>query len=381
MYTLLLVTTEFAMVAHLMMSLVLFYFARRSVNFLPQAWIMLLISVMYGGALFYVATHTSLPQLGILHPVLLVYLLVCSFLQSVHPLGLSMPGYLQWGRMWAYAVPALVLVFLYLLGMLAGSDFVKVYELSDIREYLLSGDVLLRICALVLSAYYIGNIFRLPRRLVRRYEFPTDLATYITVLGSVAVFFVVLTIRFSLPGLLCYMLLFTLVNMFLSFRILRPAMQSMSYPDIRPIETPPTPEELSKWERDDFNEANLHRFETIEYVMQHEKPYVDCLFTRDMLCRLSGFNRHLLLQSVRSQGYNDVHEYISRYRVAELKRLIETGEITDLNKQYGRSGFRTLKTAMSSFERYEGVSLPQWFEKNGAVKEQASEEQEKSYKK
>ena len=67
--------------------------------------------------------------------------------------------------------------------------------------------------------------------------------------------------------------------------------------------------------------------------------------------------------------------------MAELKRLIDTGEITDLNKQYGRSGFRTLKTAMSSFERYEGVSLPLWFEKNGAVKEQASEEQEKSYKK
>jgi hypothetical protein len=253
--------------------------------------------------------------------------------------------------------------------MLAGSDFVKVYELSDIREYLLSGDVLLRICALVLSAYYIVNIFRLPRRLVRRYEFPTDLATYITILGSVAVFFVVLTIRFSLSGLLCYMLLFTLVNMFLSFRILRPAMQSMSYPDIRPVDTPPTPEELSKWERDDFNEANLHRFETIEYVMQHEKPYVDCLFTRDMLCRLSGFNRHLLLQSLRSQGYNDVHEYICRYRVAELKRLIESGEITDLNKQYGRSGFRTLKTAMSSFERYEGTTLPRWFETHGVKAE------------
>jgi hypothetical protein len=55
--------------------------------------------------------------------------------------------------------------------------------------------------------------------------------------------------------------------------------------------------------------------------------------------------------------------------VAELKRLIESGEITDLNKQYGRSGFRTLKTAMSSFERYEGVSLPHWFELHSVVQE------------
>lgn len=364
MHTLILVTTEFAAAAHLMMSLVLFYFSRRSVNFLPQAWIMLLVCLMYAGALFYVATHPVFPALGILHPVLLVYLLICSFLQSVHPLSLSMPGYLQWGRMWGYAVPALLLVFLYSLGMLVGSGFVKVYEMSDVWEYFLTGDVLLRVCALVLSAYYIVNIFRLPRRLVRRYELPADLVAYIMALGGVAVFFVVLTIRFSLPGLVCYMLLFTLVNMFLFFRILRPAVQSMSYPDIRPIETPPAPEIISQCERDDFNEANLRRFETIEYVMQHEKPYVDCLFNRDRLCRLSGFNRHLLLQSLRSQGYNDVHEYISRYRVAELKSQILSGGITDL-KQYERSGFRTLKTAMASFERYEGESLPEWFKSHG----------------
>ena len=37
MHTLVLVTTEFAAVAHLMMSLVMFYLARRSVQFLSQA--------------------------------------------------------------------------------------------------------------------------------------------------------------------------------------------------------------------------------------------------------------------------------------------------------------------------------------------------------
>ena len=101
MHTLVLVTTEFAAAAHLMMSLVLFYLARRSVQFLSQAWIMLLICLMYCLALFYVATTESIPSLGILHPILLIYLLVCSYLQSIYPLGLCLPGYLQWGRMWA----------------------------------------------------------------------------------------------------------------------------------------------------------------------------------------------------------------------------------------------------------------------------------------
>ena len=42
MHTLTLITIEFAAAAHLMMSLVLFFFARRRVSYLSQAWIMLL---------------------------------------------------------------------------------------------------------------------------------------------------------------------------------------------------------------------------------------------------------------------------------------------------------------------------------------------------
>lgn len=215
MHTLILVTTEFTAAAHLMMSLVMFYLARRSVQFLSQAWIMLLIAVMYSVGLFYLATHTEIPQLGILHPVLLIYLLACSYLLSIYPLGLVMPGYLQWGRMWGYALPALALIFIYSLGAAAGSNLATVYTADDIRDYFLSGDVFLRLLCLLLSGYYIVNIFRLPHRLVRRMELPSDLIFYGAALGVVSLLFVVLTIHFSIPLLTVYILLFTLVNMFL----------------------------------------------------------------------------------------------------------------------------------------------------------------------
>ncbi|HRF86470.1 MAG TPA: hypothetical protein PLN34_07960 [Alloprevotella sp.] len=357
--TLILLTTEFAAVAHLMMSLVLFYFARRSVRFLSQAWIMLLIGILYGVGLCFVAVH-DIPSPGILHPVMLIYLLACSYLQSIYPLGMCMPGYLQWGRMWGYATPALALIFIYSVGAAMGSNLAKVYEAADIPENLLSGDVLLRLTALGLSGYYIINIFRLPHKLVRRFELPPDLAVYGAALGLVAVYFIVLTIRFSLVGLMLYMVLFTVVNMFFFFRILRPVSRSMVLPAIQPVKAPPPPNVLSMSELDDFNEANLHRFEVMEYKMQTERPYVDPLFNRESLCGMTGFNRHVVLQSLRSQGYNDIHEYIARYRVAELKKQIIAGRITDL-KQHGSVGFRALKTAQSCFERYEGGSLIEWF--------------------
>lgn len=363
MYTLILVTTEFAAAAHLMMSIVLFYLARRSVQFLSQAWIMLLICLMYCGALAFVATHDVIPQLGILHPVLLIYLLACSYLQSIYPLGLCMPGYLQWGRMWGYAVPALMIIFIYCIGASVGSNLAKVYNLQDISQYFLSGDVVLRIISLLLSGYYIVNIFRLPHRLVRSMQLPNDLIAYGGALGIVSLFFVTITIHFDLVMLTIYMVLFTLVNMFLFFRILRPTVEAISYPDFRQVENPPTKEVITQSEADDFNEANLHRFEVMEYVMQHEQPFVDCNFNRERLCRLAGFNRHMALQSLRSQGYNDIHEYIMRYRVAELRRRIEAGEITDL-KDVTEVGFRSLRSATTCFERYENQDLQVYFEAN-----------------
>lgn len=373
MHTLILVTTEFAAAAHLMMSLVLFYLSRRSVQFLSQAWIMLLICLMYCAALFFVATNDAIPQLGILHPVLLIYLLACSYLQSIYPLGLCMPGYLQWGRMWGYAVPALVLIFIYSIGAAAGSNLANVYTFNDIVDFWLSGDVVLRILCLLLSGYYIANIFRLPHRLVRSMQLPSDLMAYGAALGIVSLFFVVITVEFNLVLLTIYILLFTLVNMFLFFRILRPTVEAISYPDFRQVETPPTREEITQSEVDDFNEANLHRFEMMEYVMQHDSPYLDCNFNRERLCRLAGFNRHMALQSLRSQGYNDIHEYIMRYRVAEFKRRIESGEITDL-KQVVDVGFRTPKTAITCFERYEGKEFQTFWEEH--QKKKTDEEKE-----
>ncbi len=99
----------------------------------------------------------------------------------------------------------------------------------------------------------------------------------------------------------------------------------------------------------------------MEYIMQHDKPFTDATFNRERLCRLAGFNRHVALQSLRSQGYNDIHEYISRYRVAELKRLIEAGKITEL-KQVDQVGFRSYKTAQASFILYEGRNLTEFME-------------------
>lgn len=163
----------------------------------------------------FVATHDAIPQLGILHPVLLIYLLACSYLQSIYPLGLCMPGYLQWGRMWGYAVPALVLIFIYSIGAAAGSNLANVYTFNDIVDFWLSGDVVLRILCLLLSGYYIVNIFRLPHRLVRSMQLPSDLMAYGAALGIVSLFFVVITVEFNLVLLTIYILLFTLVNMFL----------------------------------------------------------------------------------------------------------------------------------------------------------------------
>lgn len=360
MQNLLIIFTELVAVTHLTMAIVFFIYAQRSVAYLAQAWISALTCIIYGVGLAFVATFNTagVQPLGMFNPTLMLVLLVVSFLLSINPLGMVMPGYLQAERMLKYAAPAAAIIFFYLVGLLLGSRPVILNTFDDVRRELLSGDVLLRIASLVLSTYYVLNIIVLPHRLIRKsgYSLPANVVTYATLLGIVQLLLVASSIWFSYALVIIYEVLFTAVSLMLSGCMIKASTSVQPYPEIQIVETPPTTEEIAKEEEKDFNAANARRFESIEYVMQHEKPYVSPDFNREALCRLCGVNRHILLQTLRSQGYNDVHDYISRYRVKELRNLIETHKVTDI-RQHVCVGFRTQKTAVLAFERYEHLSL------------------------
>ena len=71
---------------------------------------------------------------------------------------------------------------------------------------------------------------------------------------------------------------------------------------------------------------------------------------------MTGINRHLMLQCLRSQGYNNIHDYINSYRINALKQKVKTGEIKTAADAV-LVGFGSGKTARNCFERMEGMSL------------------------
>ena len=107
----------------------------------------------------------------------------------------------------------------------------------------------------------------------------------------------------------------------------------------------------------DFNEMNLKRYQRVQAWMQKNKDsWTNNGFTRDRLCDETGINRQLMLQCLRSQGHNNIHDYITTYRVEEMKRLILAGRIKAV-ADCDMVGFGTPKTARSCFERIEGENL------------------------
>jgi AraC-like DNA-binding protein len=352
--TVLLLVFELAAVVHLMMSLVGFLYARHRIAYLPLAWVMLLFCLFYTVWFMFVCFHI-MPALGILHPVMLLYLMATCYLQSVCPLGIVMPGYLQMRRMWLYATPALILIGIYLVIFLAGYHPLKIYRFDMISQ-LVSFDGVLRIVSLGLGVYYFINLFRLPHLLVKRHNMPRFLKAYGTITGLVSLFFIYIAVDFSFPLLRIYMLLFTLTNFYLFCRSLETIALSLPQPEINEVDEKP---EMKKDEQTDFNEANRRRFEIVEFYMQRDEPWRDNLFGRDKLCEQTGINRHLMLQCLRSQGYNNIHEYINRYRVEGIRQGLESGHITCLNDCL-EMGFGALKTARDAFRRMGYGSLDQY---------------------
>ncbi len=348
-------------VLHLMMAAVMALYSRYKIQYLALAWIM---------GLFAVFSCISLPftplfnfeRVGYLHPFMLLLLVVLSFLQGIYPLSITMPGYLQWGRMVKYASPAIFLIILYIVCLLAGSHPIIIHSYSELLDNWWRPDMLFRLAGLFLSLYYVANILRLPREQARSVEIPRYVKGYTTVLGMNMLFYVVVIAVFDPVLIMVFFIMFCVLNMYLFFRTLETMAQRLPKPMIVEVEKEPVMAEEEKEEDEDFNEANRSRFERMEYFMQHQRDWEDSTFSRDRLCEATGINRHLMLQCLRSQGYNNCHDYINSYRIRALKHGIADGSIASVNDAVV-VGFGSVKTARSCFERMEGMRLDDYLKR------------------
>lgn len=367
------VTTTFACcaTAHLVGVCVMGMLALRRVQYMSLAWILaIFFGVIAIVAMFGDDVAGGRP--GILNPYMLLMLVVGTYLQSIYSLGIAMPGYLQWGRMIRYASPIVVLALVYVIAMSFCEQLTKVYSFSELSDKVFSLDVFLRLVAMLLGLFYVLNIVFLPRRLAYKSEYPMLLVAYTVALVLSVILYLYTALNYT-PWLLCvYMVLFTLVNFFwvchsvekLITNIPHPNI-SLGSPDISDLhEEVVIVQEEERHAQADFNEVNLNRYRRVETWMQQNKGKWKCNgFTRDRLCEETGINRQLLLQCLRSQGHNNVHEYITVYRVEELKRLVTRGEIASVSDSVD-VGFGSVKTARSCFERIENQSLDEYIQNN-----------------
>jgi len=345
-------------IVHFVVTCVMGLFARHRVQYLCLAWENGIFFCTTLVASFFSDTIAT-AQPGILHPGMLLALLCACYLQSIYPLNISMPGFLQWERMWRYARPILVLLAIYSIAALLGSRILYIYTAKELAENILSSDILMRLCALALNIYYIVNIFLLPRRMARHANVPCYLLGYCIAMGLSVVFYTCVAIYYNVAGVAVYVVLFTVLNLYLAFRTL----ESLALELPRPVISEVSEEQevrSKEQEEEDFNEANLHRFQRINFWMQnHKEEWKDSTFGRDRLCQGVGMNRHIVLQSVRSQGFNNVHDYIISFRLAELKRMIARGEVKTLNDTLD-AGFGTTQTVRSCFLKAEGITLDEF---------------------
>ena len=353
---------------HFVLACVMSIYSRHKIQYLCLAWVNGLFFAMFLLAAFFSARIAN-GQPGVLHPMMLVSLVVACFLQSIYPLSIPMPAYLQWGRMWKYAAPAIVLIVIYIPIFLFVDELLIVPSVKDLAANFYKTDLILRFAALGLCIYYIVNIFRLPHSLAKSADVPNYLFGYCTVLGVIVLYYMFVSIYYDPMHLMVYVVMFTCANMYLTFRVLETMAVNLPKPVIEAVESEPSEEEIKKAEREDFNEANIQRFHRIQYWMQtHKEEWTDNTFGRDRLCEAVGFNRHLVLQSVRSQGFNNVHDYINSYRIAELKHLVQTGKATTVNECLA-AGFGTSKTVRSCFQKIEDVSLDEFLDNQKAQRQ------------
>jgi len=345
--------------AHWIAAAVMSLYARYQVQYLCLAW----VDGILAAALTICAVMSDSISAGqpvLMHPLMMVALVGTCYLQSIYPLSIPMPGFLQLGRMIKYALPAFILIVLYALGFFFGEKWLELRSLHDVVRNFFTFDVFLRLVSLGLAFYYVLNILLLPRLMAKRANVPRYMIGYCFALSLVNLFYIYITLSYSQTRLLVYIFLFTFVSLYLTFRTLETMAIHLPKPVLTTVSEEPSVEEVEQAEHEDFNEANLQRFQRIQYWMQNNvKLWTESTFNREGLCDGVGYNRHLVLQSVRSQGFNNVHDYINSYRVDHLKRQIRRGKVTTISECLD-SGFGTTKTVRTCFAKHEGISLDEY---------------------
>ena len=345
--------------------------ARHRVQYLSLAWILAIFAVVSTIVAFY-GKSVAAGAPGILNPYMLLVIDGAIFLQSIYSLGLVMPGFLQLERMIKYASPLVILAIVYMIAIFPAGKLTWVFSAQELFNNIWSLDVILRLIGLAMGVYYTANIILLPRRIAYKTSFPMSLFAYIVVLVGSIVLYLYTALDWT-PYLICaYASVFTVVNFFWVCHTMEILVINLPHPNIK-VEMPEeevvvNDEQAEKDEQAelaklaDFNEMNQKRYLRVQSWMQNNKDaWKNNRFTRDKLCEETGINRQLMLQCLRSQGHNNIHEYITAYRVEELKRLIRLGEVLSIS-DCDIVGFTAPKTARSCFERIEGKNLDEYIQ-------------------
>ena len=265
-----------------------------------------------------------------------------------------------------YSLPLVILVFIYSITLaILGKSAPVYHSLGEMfAGFWQVMDTIARFLALAFSFTFVLSIVLLPRQLLKA---ETPIPPYVTAccasLGITYACFFVLSIHFFWWLLYLTTALLTAVNIAFVLHSLESIAESIPRPGKRGTEPAAQPAKSPANPRRDFNEDNLFRFSKIEQYMQSSTEWRDTSYTREKLCEAVGCNRHILLQSLRSQGYNTIHEYIMTYRVEYLSRLLQSNPEGNLSQLCFDAGFSTLITARSAYTNVLGRELNEDFPK------------------
>lgn len=101
----------------------------------------------------------------------------------------------------------------------------------------------------------------------------------------------------------------------------------------------------------------------LDLWMEQEKPYVNPAFQLSDLGAVLPMNRTYLSQFIKAEYGCTFYQFVSRYRLAEAKRLKLEQPDLKMDEIAARCGFSSRTVFSNVFTREEGVSPREWFKK------------------
>lgn len=324
--------------------------------------------VTFFGALFLIGSYMKAGNSILTHPFpgvlpipgLLGGLIVVS-MYLLYPIEVIHPGFLTTRRKVWLASGYILLITIFCLIPVCGEGYIQLNSFQEILYHITEFNVWIRVLLLIAVIFCSFVLLYIPQKGKVSNTNNQWVITYAIGTQGICILYAAYILSGEVWVRVLHLIYFTSFVFWVTYQELFIRLFRSPLAEIEDITVSSTPV-INEAEAVDEKEQIL--WLSVQKYMREEEPWRDPNITLVSLADHLHTNRTTLSEEIHAHSYAHLSDFIASYRITEICRMIDNGEIENIDNIYFEVGYRSRSTAFENFKKQTGCTPGQYIKAN-----------------